>query len=545
MSASHLDADVTIDAASCDPAVIWTEGVRHLLSEGLGPARFQAAARRLRVPPLTTCLRVNSARASPADLLRLLRGAAEAQGTPEAALPRLHPLIPEAILIPGSGPHSVDYSAAEGREVVIVRKAGEAVLRGADVFVPGVLATTPGLCPGDVVVVSVALERPGSERYGISRGYRLGSDPGLEAGAPPRVRVGLGRCLLPRADMFRHERGVGVALVARVYRPGAPACAVPPGAAMLQNLPSLVAAAALDPAPGSRVLDMCAAPGGKTTALAGRLAAAGRGGTVTALDRSHVKVAHIRRLAREAGVEALVTAYRADACRCVRGLAAGSAGAGERGATCAKGAGPAAERGPSSGPPQGDVAGARHPPESQLAAPISEGLRRRLERQALARQRHGQQPILSAHTAEGREAECPGFDPGSFDHVLCDVPCSALGLRPRFRHEQTVEELVGTAQYQRRILAAGVGALRPGGTMVFSTCTISHLENEANVRWLLDSFPLRLVPALPRLGGPGLVAPQAQPPLLTAAEAAMVQRFDPGDPASDTIGFFIAKFVKL
>ncbi|KFM22695.1 Putative methyltransferase NSUN6 [Auxenochlorella protothecoides] len=461
MSASHLDADVTIDA----------EGVRHLLSEGLGPARFQAATRRLRVPPLTTCLRVNSARASPADLLRLLRGAAEAQGTPEAALPRLHPLIPEAILIPGSGPHSVDYSAAEGREVVIVRKAGEAVLRGADVFVPGVLATTPGLCPGDVVVVSIALERPGSERYGISRGYRLGSDPGLEAGVPPRVRVGLGRCLLSRADMFRHERGVGVALVARV--------------------------------------------------------------------------AHIRRLAREAGVEALVTAYRADACRCVRGLAAGSTGAGERGATCAEGAGPAAERGPSSGPPQGDVAGARHPHESQLAAPISEGLRRRLERQALARQRHGQQLILSAHTAEGREAECPGFDPGSFDHVLCDVPCSALGLRPRFRHEQTVEELVGTAQYQRRILAAGVGALRPGGTMVFSTCTISHLENEANVRWLLDSFPLRLVPALPRLGGPGLVAPQAQPPLLTAAEAAMVQRFDPGEPASDTIGFFIAKFVKL
>lgn len=214
-------------------------------------------------------------------------------------------------------------------------------------------------------------------------------------------------------------------------------------------------------------------------------------------------------------------------------------------------------------------------------------------------------------SAQGREAECPGFDPGSFDHVLCDVPCSALGLRPRcgaltlrlgemtqesapdacmpspnlhatrshvplrctrsvettlrscspgwllilppprapcalrFRHEQTVEELVGTAQYQRRILAAGVGALRPGGTMVFSTCTISHLENEANVRWLLDSFPLRLVPALPRLGGPGLVAPQAQPPLLTAAEAAMVQRFDPGEPASDTIGFFIAKFVKL
>lgn len=109
-------------------------------------------------------------------------------------------------------------------------------------------------------------------------------------------------------------------------------------------------------------------------------------------------------------------------------------------------------------------------------------------------------------------------------------------------HDHTLEELRGTAQYQRRILAAGVAALRPGGTLVFSTCTISPLENEGNVRWLLDSFPqLRLVPALPRIGGPGLEGPG----LLTQAEAVCVQRFDPGAAGSlDTIGFFISKFRK-
>ena len=56
---------------------------------------------------------------------------------------------------------------------------------------------------------------------------------------------------------------------------------------MLQSLASLVAAQALNPVPGSRVLDMCAAPGGKTTALAQLM---GDRGQVVALDRSHAKV---------------------------------------------------------------------------------------------------------------------------------------------------------------------------------------------------------------------------------------------------------------
>lgn len=47
------------------------------------------------------------------------------------------------------------------KEVIISRKAGEAVLRGAQVFVPGVLACSAGLSAGDQVVVTVALDRPG------------------------------------------------------------------------------------------------------------------------------------------------------------------------------------------------------------------------------------------------------------------------------------------------------------------------------------------------------------------------------------------------
>lgn len=86
-------------------------------------------------------------------------------------------------------------------------------------------------------------------------------------------------------------------------------------------------------------------------------------------------------------------------------------------------------------------------------------------------------------------------------------------------------------------------------------------ENEENVRYLLDAYPfMRLVHHSPRLGQPGLTQPwdweaycrvagsgstagSTSGAWLTAEEAAMVQRFDPSAD-EDTIGFFIAKFMK-
>jgi predicted ribosome-associated RNA-binding protein Tma20 len=53
-------------------------------------------------------------------------------------------------------------ATAEGREVVVNRLAGEAVLKGAHVFSPGLLAASAGLAAGDTVALTVALEkRPG------------------------------------------------------------------------------------------------------------------------------------------------------------------------------------------------------------------------------------------------------------------------------------------------------------------------------------------------------------------------------------------------
>jgi len=70
---------------------------------------------------------------------------------------------------------------------------------------------------------------------------------------------------------------------------------------------------------------------------------------------------------------------------------------------------------------------------------------------------------------------------GGFDRVLVDPPCSGLGTlqsRPDLRWRTSPERIVETAALQNRILAAGASAVRPGGVLVYSVCTISRAEGE-------------------------------------------------------------------
>jgi 16S rRNA (cytosine967-C5)-methyltransferase len=76
-----------------------------------------------------------------------------------------------------------------------------------------------------------------------------------------------------------------------------------------------------------------------------------------------------------------------------------------------------------------------------------------------------------------------------FDRVLVDPPCSGLGTlqaRPDLRWRVTPAHVEELAQVQARILAAGARALRPGGVLVYSTCTISPTENERQVERFLE-----------------------------------------------------------
>src|SRR6202020_2378072 len=77
----------------------------------------------------------------------------------------------------------------------------------------------------------------------------------------------------------------------------------------------------------------------------------------------------------------------------------------------------------------------------------------------------------------------------SFDRVLVDPPCSGLGTlqaNPDLRWRMTPESVAEMAVAQRAILAAGAEAVRPGGTLVYSTCTISPNENELVITDFLD-----------------------------------------------------------
>jgi 16S rRNA (cytosine967-C5)-methyltransferase len=173
------------------------------------------------------------------------------------------------------------------------------------------------------------------------------------------------------------------------------------GAFHAQSRAAMRVARMLDPAPGERVLDLCAAPGGKSTHLAALMCGQGE---VHAVEHNARRAGGLVRNAQRLRADGVVVV---------------------------------------------EVADAEH------------------------FTRHGRDPELEA-----------------FDRVLVDPPCSGLGtlqaradLRWRVT-PMTVDEL---APVQSRILGAGAGALRPGGVLVYSTCTISADENERLIAAFLDS----------------------------------------------------------
>ncbi len=225
------------------------------------------------------------------------------------------------------------------------------------------------------------------------------------------------------------------------------------GAFLAQSRAAMLVARALAPEPGERVLDLCAAPGGKSTHIAALM---GGEGEIVAVERNPGRAAALERTAE------------------------------------------------------------------RLRA-------------------HN----LRVHVGDAADWPQPSDEADTFDRVLVDPPCSGLGTlqsRADLRWRVTPAAMEDMAGEQARILRSAAAAVRPGGVLVYSTCTISSTENERQIDSFLASSPDfsldDLSAELPSFALERRVDANGQPPPRPGLVLTLPHR-------DRTAGFFIARLRRV
>lgn len=96
------------------------------------------------------------------------------------------------------------------------------------------------------------------------------------------------------------------------------------------------------------------------------------------------------------------------------------------------------------------------------------------------------------HAFDLLSEEVPPFGDLLFDRILLDVPCSNSGVMRRridVRWRVQEEEFAVLAETQRRIVESALRFLKPGGTLVYSTCSIDPDENQSVIKAVLEAHP--------------------------------------------------------
>lgn len=170
------------------------------------------------------------------------------------------------------------------------------------------------------------------------------------------------------------------------------------GAYYIQEPSAMSAVQALDPKPGERILDLCAAPGGKSTQIAGRMQGKG-----------------------------LLVA-------------------------------------------------------NEIIPSRAKILSQNIERMGVTN------ALVCNETPQRLASRFPAF----FDRILVDAPCSGEGMFRKDEHackEWSLAQVAVCADRQRHILSYAAEMLKPGGILVYSTCTFAPEEDEENTSWFMQAFP--------------------------------------------------------
>lgn len=184
----------------------------------------------------------------------------------------------------------------------------------------------------------------------------------------------------------------------------------------------------------------------------------------------------------------------------------------------------------------------RHPEASIVAADVNakrlSAMRKRLDREGIGN--------VETVEADLTMPQRSGPFAKAFDLILCDAPCSGtgtLGRNPEIRHTLRPDELTRQAQRQRSILTHALQMLSPGGTLMYSTCSLEPEENEDVVVAVVKREGARqgdLGGALRQLAANGLLREEAAVELRSSAIRGTALRTLPGIHRMD--GFFAASF---
>lgn len=342
------------------------------------------------------------------------------------------------------------------KEIIVDVHCGSSVLRGAHIYAPGVLAMQTNTKLNEIVNIFVDLN--GKCKKGFAAIYK----------SDYKLFIGIGIARMQRYQLYSNVPCNGTAIEMMQTISNVPSIGdsfLPLGEALLQNLPSVVCVRVLCPHKNDVILDMCAAPGHKTTHIAQLI---NNEGTIVALDKSENRVNLLQKNLTNFHAKC-VAAYAYDATKCY------------------------------------------------------------------------DEKVLSSLE--------PPFGKDSFDRILLDAPCSGSGNRPLLKFDMSEKMVNSYPKIQRKLLCVALELLKPGGILVYSTCSVFPQENEENIKWFIDRFHDRidLVVAEPMHGNAGWSNHG-----LTEQERHLVQRFGPNfddedqtnDIFNDNIGFFIAKLKK-